>query len=112
MKNRAKPGLMKRLMGDLAGSHPKRTDRSLRSVPASRTRQSAAGTQSCTPSRDAYLLQLGAPGRYDPPNGCPQADHRQDDHAEGIAGGGNRTHTLLPGRDFESRASASSATPA
>ena len=28
------------------------------------------------------------------------------------AGGGSRTLTLLPGRDFESRASASSATPA
>ena len=28
------------------------------------------------------------------------------------AGGGSRTHTLLPGRDFESRASANSATPA
>ena len=28
------------------------------------------------------------------------------------AGGGTRTHTLLPGRDFESRASADSATPA
>ena len=29
-----------------------------------------------------------------------------------IAGGGTRTLTLLPGRDFESRASADSATPA
>ena len=28
------------------------------------------------------------------------------------AGGGTRTHTLLPERDFESRASANSATPA
>ncbi len=28
------------------------------------------------------------------------------------AGGGTRTHTLLPRRDFESRASADSATPA
>jgi hypothetical protein len=28
------------------------------------------------------------------------------------AGGGTRTLTLLPGRDFESRASANSATPA
>ncbi len=31
---------------------------------------------------------------------------------ETTAGGGNRTHTLSPGRDFESRASANSATPA
>lgn len=38
----------------------------------------------------------------------------QQDHTQPIndAGGGNRTLTLLPGRDFESRASANSATPA
>ena len=33
-------------------------------------------------------------------------------HDEMNAGGGTRTLTLSPGRDFESRASASSATPA
>ena len=33
-------------------------------------------------------------------------------HESNGAGGGGRTHTQLPVRDFESRASASSATPA